>query len=235
MALAQLPDPPAGLQLPDWWAKSFPPGGEPAHILFARLVMAFALGLIIAAVYRWTAAPKARTPSFIPTLVLLCILIAMVTQVIGDSLAKAFSLVGALSIVRFRTNVRDTRDTAFVIFVVIVGMAVGSGHLTIALVGIPVATVAAWLLKDANGTPGARPHWSLKVRLGPVANPEELMAAILPKWFDRVALMATCTSKQGAAVDLTYEVMPRRDATPADAIAGLRAVEGVQGVDLTRL
>ena len=52
--------------------------------------------------------------SFTVTLVLLTILIAMVTQVIGDNVARAFSLVGALSIVRFRTVVRDTQDTAYV-------------------------------------------------------------------------------------------------------------------------
>src|SRR2546430_13730647 len=45
------------------------------------------------------------------------------TQVIGDNVARAFSLVGALSIVRFRTVVRDTQDTAYVIFAVVVGMA----------------------------------------------------------------------------------------------------------------
>ena len=53
----------------------------------------------------------------------------MVTQVIGDNVARAFSLVGALSIVRFRTVVRDTQDTAFVIFAVVVGMAVGARDL----------------------------------------------------------------------------------------------------------
>ena len=50
---------------------------------------------------------------------LLTILIAMVTMVIGNNMARAFGLVGALSIVRFRTVVEDTRDTAFVIFAVV--------------------------------------------------------------------------------------------------------------------
>ncbi|MDZ4830382.1 MAG: hypothetical protein SGJ09_09330 [Phycisphaerae bacterium] len=48
------------------------------------------------------------------------------TMVIGSSVARAFSLVGALSLVRFRTVVDDTRDTAFVIFALIVGMAAGT-------------------------------------------------------------------------------------------------------------
>ena len=70
--------------------------------------------------------------SFVVTLVLLTILIAMVTQVIGDNVARAFSLVGALSIVRFRTVVRDTQDTAYVIFAVAVGMAVGANNFSVA-------------------------------------------------------------------------------------------------------
>src|SRR3712207_7408096 len=57
--------------------------------------------------------------------VLLAVLVALVTLVIGDSTARAFGLVGALSIVRFRTVVEDTRDTAFVIFAVALGMAAG--------------------------------------------------------------------------------------------------------------
>src|SRR3712207_7596331 len=61
---------------------------------------------------------------------------AMVTQVIGDNIARAFSLVGALSIVRFRTVVRDTQDTAYVIFAVAVGMAVGAGHPMLAASGM---------------------------------------------------------------------------------------------------
>src|SRR4051794_12126891 len=92
-----------------------------------HLCAAFLGGLLVSAIYRGTRPRSRITPSFPPTLVLLAILIAMVTQVIGESLARAFGLVGALSIVRFRTVVRDTQDTAFVIFAVVVGMACGAG------------------------------------------------------------------------------------------------------------
>jgi hypothetical protein len=63
--------------------------------------------------------PRPVGTSFPITLALLSVLIAMSTQVIGDNVARAFSLVGALSIVRFRTVVRDTKDTAYVIFAVV--------------------------------------------------------------------------------------------------------------------
>src|SRR5262245_32105930 len=80
-----------------------------------RLVLAAALGFAVSWIYRKTRKSTDVVASFPTTLVLLCVLIAMVTQVIGDSVARAFSLVGALSIVRFRTVVRDTQDTAYVI------------------------------------------------------------------------------------------------------------------------
>ena len=101
------------------------PAIVPAEVA-VRLVAALVLGLLVAWIYRRTRPEADVAASFPGTLVLLAVLIAMVTQVIGDNIARAFSLVGALSIVRFRTVVRDTQDTAFVIFAVVVGMAVGA-------------------------------------------------------------------------------------------------------------
>src|SRR4029453_12202540 len=103
-----------------------------------RLVAGLLGGIIVSRIYRATRPDLAIAPSFPGTLVLLAVLIAMVTQVIGDSVARAFSLVGALSIVRFRTVVRDTQDTAFVIFAVIVGMAAGADQLWVAVLGSAV-------------------------------------------------------------------------------------------------
>jgi Domain of unknown function (DUF4956) len=220
-----------------WLTEAFPAnnGDLPFSVLLGRLVVAFACGCLIAGIYRWTAPSKNRTPSFVPTLVLLAILIAMVTQVIGNSAAKAFTLVGALSIVRFRTNVRDTRDTAFVIFAVVVGMAIGSWHWRVAVVGVPVVGLAAVVLAGLGAAPAGRHHWRLVVRVPTGTNPDKLLAEVLPRWFDRYTLIASGTSKQGTAIDLTYEVLPRRDVPPLDCLAGLNAVEGVQGVEFTRL
>src|SRR5207244_4097909 len=70
--------------------------------LTSRLTVAFALGCVVAGVYHLTQKRRDRATNLLPTLVLLTVLIAMVTLVIGNSVARAFSLVGALAIVRFR-------------------------------------------------------------------------------------------------------------------------------------
>src|SRR5678816_3424027 len=101
------------------------PAVSPLEITI-RLFAALLGGMIVSWIYQTTRSDLAIAPSFPGTLVLLSVLIALVTGVIGDSVARAFSLVGALSIVRFRTVVRDTQDTAYVIFAVVVGMAIGA-------------------------------------------------------------------------------------------------------------
>jgi hypothetical protein len=98
----------------DWSAVGFADAPTSATVVI-RLVGALLLGGVVALIHRRTRGKADGIESFGVTLVLLSILIAMVTQVIGDNVARAFSLVGALSIVRFRTVVRDTQDTAYVI------------------------------------------------------------------------------------------------------------------------
>src|SRR5947207_5525327 len=109
-------------------------------------------------------------------MVLLAILLGMVSMVIGSNIARAFALVGALSIVRFRTVVRDTQDTAFVIFAVVVGMAAGADHLWVALLGSAIVVTAVLILRPrrrVTGWSGEECDLTLRFPLG--TNPETLL------------------------------------------------------------
>jgi hypothetical protein len=223
--------------MPEWLQRSFPHGLDvPLDVLLGRLVAAFALGCAVAGVYRWThRRDAAYAPTFLMTLVLLTVLIAMVTRVIGESVARAFSLVGALSIVRFRTVVQDTRDTAFVIFAVIEGMAAGGGHLPIALAGFGVVALAAAVVRPKGADPGtAADGWTLRLRVGVGGAPEVLVGEVFRKSLDSAEILAAGTGRQGAALDLTYRVRLRPSADPAVLVAELNRLEGVQGVELSQ-
>src|SRR2546426_2743328 len=137
--------------MPDFLKAPFVNGPNVAPLdVLIRLLAALVLGGLVSWIYRRTRKRTEVTASFPVTLVLLSVLIAMVTQVIGDNVARAFSLVGALSIVRFRTVVRDTQDTAYVIFAVVVGMAVGAQDLAVAAIGLAVVAIAAWFLRRTS-------------------------------------------------------------------------------------
>src|SRR5207253_134698 len=176
-------------------------------VLAVRLTAAFLLGCVAAAIYWVTRGRSNGEKSFLATLVLLSILIAMVTLVIGNSVARAFSLVGALAIVRFRTVVEDTRDTAFVIFAVAVGMAVGAGFFLTPLVGIPFAALAAFLFRPRHAAAMAGSvEYTLTVRVGVGHRADVLLREPFAKHLEQSRLLATGTARQGAAVDVTYGV-----------------------------
>jgi hypothetical protein len=202
-----------------------------------RLVAALVLGLLVAWVYRRTRAETDVAASFPGTLVLLAVLIAMVTQVIGDNVARAFSLVGALSIVRFRTVVRDTQDTAFVIFAVVVGMAVGASTLWVAGIGIVVVAAAAFVMKPRNPAAalaeGPAP-FLLHVRVGLGHDVEGLLAGVLDDHLSGRRLQAMGTAKQGLSIEVTYGVALRRPESAEALVKALNRLDGVQDVELVR-
>jgi hypothetical protein len=197
--------------------------------VFVRLLTALALGVAIAWIFDRTDRGGDRGMSFPTTLILLCALVAMVTQVIGDNVARAFSLVGALSIVRFRTVVRDTRDTAFVIFSVVVGMAIGARNLTLAAIGVAVIGAAA-LVIAAVSRERSEPPLLLRVRVGLGNGFEELLSSALNEHMPTRRLMSVSTVKLGAALSVVYEGRMRRGRTAEDLVRALNTLQGVQDV-----
>ena len=210
-------------------AVSVPEGTHPGTLAL-RLILAFVLGLIVAAIYRVTNGGQA-VPSFRATLVLLTILIAAVTQVIGDNVARAFSLVGALSIVRFRTVVQDTRDTAFVIFAVTVGMAVGAGDLWVAGLSLVVISAAATVMRARRPRAADSGPFHLAISLGLGASPAAL-APVFEHFLAGSRVTAVSTANRGAAIETTYEVRLRPETDPAQFVERLNDLEGVQSVQL---
>ncbi len=202
--------------------------------LASRLALAMLSGLFVAAVYSLSQRRRLELTGPLPTtLVLLTILVAMTTLVIGNSVARAFGLVGALSIVRFRTVVEDTRDTAFVIFAVVVGMAIGSGYVAVTLLGVPLVSLTAIGLGRLSGpsTP-ARDERELVVRVGIGTDPDQLFAPLFEKTLTSHRLRSVLSARQGSALDLHYAVQMRAGESPLAFVKALHPLEGVQSVEL---
>jgi len=230
----------SGRRMPEWLTASLGTGVTVApQIVLIRLIAALLLGGLVSLIYRRTQPADEIESSFPPTLVLLCVLIAMVTQVVGDNVARAFSLVGALSIVRFRTVVRDTEDTAYVIFAVVVGMAVGAGAPWVAVIGLAVVAVAAVLMMPRPGRPaatpaalGLRPTFSLQLRGGLAQDVQAQAAPVLDAHVADRRLIAVCTAKQGLSIDVTYDVRLRENGSPEALVRELNRLDGIQSVEL---
>lgn len=222
--------------MPPWLQQSLTNSGHaPPLELLWRMSIAFVFGCVVAMIYSGTHRAEPMAPTFPRTLVLLSILIAMVTSVIGESVARAFSLVGALSIVRFRTVVRDTQDTAFVIFAVIVGMAAGSNHLWVAIIGIAVIACAVFILRPrGKATVWSEEECDICVRLEMGNKPETVIEPLFHKHLQQFQVLAVETAKQGTALEVTYRVRFRKNSAPLDLVNELNSVRGVQNIEVHR-
>ncbi len=101
----------------------------------SSLVVALGCGLITALIYRWSYRGTSYAPSFVRSMVVLPMITALVMLVIGSNLARAFGLVGAMSIIRFRTAVKDTQDIVFIFLTLASGLAAGVGMYAAAWIG----------------------------------------------------------------------------------------------------
>jgi uncharacterized membrane protein YhiD involved in acid resistance len=203
--------------------------------VLVRLVLAAVLGGVIAWMYRRTRPDAQILSSFPGTLVLLAVLIAMVTQVIGENLARAFGLVGALSIVRFRTVVRDTQDTAFVIFAVIVGMAVGANDPWVAVIGMVVVGVVAFLMRGRDAAEAVGPlPFVVRIRVALGTDIEELFRTTLGEHLATHRLRSIETARSGMLLEVTYDAALRTPDSAERLVKALNRLEGVQSVHVER-
>src|SRR5690606_25950619 len=97
------------------------------------LSLAFVLSTVTAWVYRRTHRNVSYSQTYVQTLIVLGMLITLIMLVVGSNIARAFALVGALSVVRFRNAIKETRDVGFIFLVMGVGMACGTRFYTLAV------------------------------------------------------------------------------------------------------
>ncbi len=117
--------------------------------LLIKLLFAAVLGLSLSLLYKRIGGSKTRR-GFLHALVLLPLVASSVTLIIGNNIVRAFGLIGAVSIIRFRTVIKNPRDMAFVFMAITLGMASGSALPIIGLFSLGLFAAIAWVM-EAGG------------------------------------------------------------------------------------
>ena len=123
-----------GSSFSDWFADQLS-NFTPLNVAIA-LIAALIAGAVISLVYKKTYRGVLYSPSFTLTLILLCLVTTPVVMAIGSNVALSMGMVGALSIVRFRTAVKDPLDTAYMFWAITMGILIGSNAYVIAVVAV---------------------------------------------------------------------------------------------------
>ena len=191
------------------------------------LAMAMVASLFILLIYQRTARQVTLNRSFCLSLLLVSVISAMMVLTITSNLALSLGMVGALSIVRFRTAIKDASDTAFLFWAVAAGITSGAGYYLLTVIGclfVGVACIVAILLFDRVSKP-----FLLVVRAGQ-PGVEEAVEARLTKSGLKYTLSSLV--QNDSYIEMIYEVgITSKKISAFSAIKELPGVTNVSLVD----
>ncbi|MBW6433868.1 DUF4956 domain-containing protein [Actinoplanes hulinensis] len=194
------------------------------------LSLSFLLSAFIAWVYRFTHRNVSYSQSYVQTLVILGMLIALIMLVVGSNIARAFALVGALSVVRFRNAIKETRDVVFIFLVMGVGMAAGTRFYTLAVVAAVAISLIILVMYRFNWFAANVQRQVVKVQVPPDGNYTDNIQDVLITLTSEFELVSIESIRGGALTELMYTVRLKKGTEPGELITKLGERTGGQRV-----
>ncbi|MCF8379193.1 MAG: DUF4956 domain-containing protein [Bacteroidales bacterium] len=202
-----------------------------AFDVFGNLIVALICGIIIAMVYRFIYKGPSYSITYVNSLVLLTLITSIVILVIGNNLARAFGLVGAMSIIRFRTAVRDVQDIVFIFFALSIGMAAGVGLHVIAISSTITISVIAIVLVTFNFGAPQKQEYLLQVAYGADPSNENNLRSVLKKYC-RSYRMVNLKNVGDDQLEAFYHVVYKRKKKGSELLQELQSMKDVSSVNL---
>nr|MBS0036994.1 DUF4956 domain-containing protein [Saprospiraceae bacterium] len=199
-----------------------------------NLAVALICGILISLFYRATYKGVSYSSHYVISVIMLAMITALVIMVIGNNLARAFGLVGAMSIIRFRTAIKDTQDIMYIFFALAAGLACGAGMYAIAFTStlfIGFSLMVASAIYAEN--PAKREYLLQIVHLGSQVEKNKFNK-VLNKYLSKYNLVnvKNLTDDRGEIMEFSYYVMLKRESYSSDLISDIKAMPQVDKVNL---
>ena len=203
-----------------------------ASDILINISVALLCGLLVAGLYRLTYRGASTPPSFLSSLVLLSMITSVVIMIIGNNLARAFGLVGAMSIIRFRTAVKETLDIIFIFFSLTVGMAAGVGYYQIALIGTVFIGAILLLFTRASLAAPQRKEYLLQFVYHPNGEDRPGYQNVLKQHCRQHQIINVKSVEEHDLLELSYYVRLRDKEESGRLVQNLGLIHGVRNINL---
>lgn len=200
--------------------------------LIIALAAAIVLGLFQSFIYMKTHKDKNPSMSFALTLVMVPAVIAIIVLLVGSNIARAFSLAGVFSIIRFRSAPGDPKDIAFVLFSMAVGLSCGMGYVFYGLIVAVFLGVTIVLLDRIKFGKSRSTAKLLKITMPENLDYQNAFNDVLSKYTSSYNLNKVKTTDLGSLYELVYSVTTRDDVNEKDFIDDLRCRNGNLNITL---
>ncbi len=188
--------------------------------IFLSFLLAFALGYLWATVYRKTHSGVAYTSAFFMSLLLIPSIVAMVMMAIGSNVALSLGLVGSLSVIRFRTVIKDTKDMTFLFLAIGIGLCCGANAWLVAIFGTSTIALITIIFSKIGHDKAGSADYILIFR----SKEKEPWNALKPEAQSMISwkqLRGATDIDQGNDFEYTYSVRLATKATPEKIIGEL--------------
>jgi hypothetical protein len=198
-----------------------------SHIeMIINIICALFIGFILSIIYKYTHKGLSYSQSFNHTIIFVTLIVAIVMMVIGGSLARAFALVGALSIIRFRTVLKDTKDLSFIFGALALGMAAGTSNYFLAGFGTLMVAGTALFLSFTNFASVYKSEFILRFRFNQNGDSEAYLRTI-EETCKRSNLLHIEPSGDNESLSLTYDVALRDETSDKDLVKKISALPDI--------
>ncbi len=181
---------------------------------------ALVLGVVIAFTHKKTA--RQTTKSFLVTLAVLPLLVMAVMIMINGNLGTSIAILGAFSLIRFRSVRGDARELLGIFFTMMVGLALGMGHLLFAVVMTAIAVVAIVIFSNTKMFEPNKNNRALKIVIPEDLDYEDVFSEIFKKYTKSAELVQTKTMNMGSLYKLTYDITLKHGVREKDFLDAIR-------------
>ncbi|WP_256759440.1 DUF4956 domain-containing protein [Cohnella sp. WQ 127256] len=197
------------------------------------IVISIALGALISFTYMKTQTGTGYTQSFALTMIVLPTIVAIIILLIGSNIARAFSLAGAFSIIRFRSAPGDPKDIAFVLFTMAAGLACGVGSFGYAILFTVCLCLLMFFLKVINFGAKKAAQKMLKITIPENLGYEEAFDEIFKQFKINYELRKVRTTELGSLYELVYVVTIDHLTNQKEFLDAIRCRNGNLDITLT--
>lgn len=190
------------------------------------LLAAIVFGLVIAATYTKTQKNGHYSESLAITLTILPIILAMIILFVGSNVARAFSLAGTLSIIRFRSAPGEPKDIGYIFFDIAAGLACGVGQYVYGAVFVAVVCIFMFVIHKTRFASLKTSAKKLKITIPEDLDYENAFEDIFKKYTTEYKLIKIKTTDLGSLFELAYNVSMKEDGTDKAFIDELRCRNG---------
>jgi uncharacterized membrane protein YhiD involved in acid resistance len=198
--------------------------------IVVSLSLSFVLSATIGFVYRKTHKNVSYSQSYVQTLVIVGMVISLIMLVVGSNIARAFALVGALSVIRFRNAIKETRDVGFIFLVMAIGMTTGTRFYLLAIAATIAICLVLLLMHRFNWYKLDVQRQVIKVQVPPDAGYTAVVEDVLIDMCKEFELVSTESVRAGALTELYYTAQLKSNVKPAAVIDALGRVNSGQRV-----